>query len=82
MSVCDCLWYSELFDSDDYSPIHVTTDEQFKGLLEIFPYENPELESAPFPKALPFSSMVYQVFDQLKQFVINCTRFAAKLNLR
>ena len=48
----------------------------------MFPYHDPELETAPFPKAFPFSSMVYQVFYQLKQFVVNCTRFAAKLNLR
>lgn len=60
----------------------VTTDEQFKGILEVFPYEDSQLEKAPFPKAFPFSPSVFQVFDQLKQFVINCTRFAARLNLR
>jgi len=51
-------------------------------MLEIFPYEDTELELAPFPKSFPFSSMVYQVFYQLKQFVTQCTCFADKLNLR
>ena len=74
--------YRELFESDDYTPIQVSTDEQFRGLLEVFPYDDPELEAAPFPKSFPFSPMVYQVFYQLKQFVVNCTSFADKLNLR
>lgn len=73
---------SELFISDDYTPIMVKTDEQFKGVLEIFPYGDAELAAAPYPKSFPFSSMVYQIFVQLRQFVINCTSFADKLNLR
>lgn len=73
---------SELFISDDYTPITVKTDEQFKGVLEIFPYEDPKLAAAPYPKSFPFSSMVYQIFYQLRQFVVNCTNFADKLNLR
>ncbi|XP_064382497.1 exocyst complex component 6B-like isoform X2 [Halichondria panicea] len=73
--------FTELFDSDDYTPIMVSTDEQFKGVLEIFPYKDTDLEASPFPKSFPFSSMVYQVFSQLKNFVTNCTSFANRLNL-
>lgn len=73
---------SELFESDDYTPITVTTKEQYLGVVEIFPYKNSDLAAAPYPKSFPFSSMVYQVFNQLKQFVMNCTSFADRLDLR
>ena len=61
----------------------VQTDDQYHGVLEVFPYQQDlELASAPFPKCFPFSGMVPQVFKQLRLFVGNCASYAAKLNLR
>lgn len=74
--------YRQIFDSDDYNPIQVCTDDQYHGVLEVFPYQNLHLAHAPFPKNFPFSGMVPQVFRQLKLFVLNCTFYADKLNLR
>ena len=51
-------------------------------MSEIFPYQDSELAKAPFPRKFPFSAMVYMVYEQLKRFVINCTDYASKINLR
>ena len=79
-------WYCHscrnIFENDDYNPFEVFTDEQFQGALEIFPYQNVALASAPFPKKFPFSAMVYMVYDQLTKFVTHCTDYASKINLR
>ena len=71
-----------IFDSDDYSPLEVLTDERYQGVLETFPYHNKELAQAQFPKRFPFSSMVHQIYEQLKQFVIKCNSYSLKLNMR
>jgi len=73
--------FTQIFDSDDYSPIQVYTDDQYQGVLEVFPFQDVNLATEPFPKSFPFSGMVHQVFRQLKLFVINCTSYADKLNL-
>ena len=76
------LLCSQIFSSDDYTPVCAETDEQFQGVLDVFPYRNRELDAAPFPKYFPFSGMVGQVYCQLEAFVRNCTDYADKLNLR
>ncbi len=74
--------HRQTFDSDNYSPVEVSTDEQYHGVLDVFPYQDLELAAAPYPKTFPFSGMVQQVYQQLQLFIISCTGYADKLNLR
>ena len=73
---------SNIFDNDDYKQFEVHTDEQYQGVIEIFPYQNSELAKAPFPRKFPFSAMAYMIYEQLKRFVTHCTHYASKINLR
>ena len=73
---------SNIFENDDYKQFEVHTDEQYQGVIEIFPYQDSELAKAPFPKKFPFSAMVYMIYEQLKRFVTHCTYYASKINLR
>jgi hypothetical protein len=70
-----------IFTNDNYTPIVAETEEQYQGVMELFPYRNVELAAAPFPKQLPFSGMVGQVYCQLEAFVRNCNDYADRLNL-
>ena len=76
------LIHRNIFENDDCSAIVVYTDDQYQGVQDIFPLKDKPLAEAPFPKRFPFSAMVHQVYDQLKQFVVKCTGYADKLNLR
>ena len=58
------------------------TEEQFQGVLELFPYQDKEITSSPYPRQFPFSGMVEQVYSQLQAFVRNCTDYADGLDLR
>lgn len=57
--------FTNLLGSDDYTPIVVGTDQEFQGLLELFPYKDLSIHMSPFPRTLPFSSMVIQIFKQV-----------------
>ena len=59
------LFVSNLLASDDYTPVIVETEQQFQGIMELFPYKDLTIQLAPFPKKLPFSSMVIQIFKQV-----------------
>ena len=76
------LFLRNIFENDDYNQFEVTTDEQFQGVIEIFPYQDPALAKAPFPRKFPFSAMVYMIYEQLRRFVLHCNNYASKINLR
>ena len=78
----DPLPTRQIFENDDYRPTQVQTGDQYYGVLDLFPYNDVELAAAPYPKCFPFSGVVPQVFKQLKLFVVHCTGYADKLNLR
>lgn len=77
-----CLVLRNLLETDDYTPVVVKTTEQFEGVLDMFPYDDIVVKRASFPKQLPFSAMVYQIFNQIKSYVERCTNYADRLNLR
>ena len=58
------------------------TEEQYRGVLELFPYHNVQIDSAPYPRLFPFSGVVGQVYCQLQAFIRNCSDYADGLNLR
>jgi hypothetical protein len=82
MLLSPTLPHRNIFENDDYNRFEVTTDEQFQGVIEIFPYQDPALAKAPFPRRFPFSAMVYMIYEQLRRFVLHCNDYASKINLR
>lgn len=73
--------FTQIFTNDNYTPVVAETEEQYQGVLELFPYNDVELVASPFPKCFPFSGMVGQVYCQLEAFVRNCNDYADRLNL-
>lgn len=60
----------------------VETQEEYDNVLSSFPFHDEGAEIAPFPKILPFSSMVPKVYQQVKEFIYACLKFSEDLNLR
>uniref|UniRef100_A0A8C6T930 Exocyst complex component n=1 Tax=Neogobius melanostomus TaxID=47308 RepID=A0A8C6T930_9GOBI len=66
---------------DNFSPIPVSTEEEFRHYTALFPLHDPELDKMPFPKKLPFSEFVPKVYCQLKEFIYACLKYSEDLHL-
>uniref|UniRef100_A0A8C3ADB7 Exocyst complex component n=1 Tax=Cyclopterus lumpus TaxID=8103 RepID=A0A8C3ADB7_CYCLU len=66
---------------DNFSPIPVSTEEEYKHYTSQFPVQDPELDKLPFPKKLPFSQFVPKVYSQLKEFIYACLKYSEDLHL-
>ncbi|KAJ8262599.1 hypothetical protein GJAV_G00168220 [Gymnothorax javanicus] len=75
------LTFREILDQDNYSPIPVATEEEYRCITGQFPFQDPELEKMSFPKKLPFSEFVPKVYCQLKEFIYACLKFSEDLHL-
>jgi hypothetical protein len=73
--------FKNLLASDDYTPLTVDSEQRFQGIIEIFPFKDLNVQRAPYPKKLPFSSMVFQIFKQIKSYVVDCAAYSHRLNL-
>ncbi|KAG9345802.1 hypothetical protein JZ751_008947, partial [Albula glossodonta] len=73
--------FRQILDQDNYSPIPVATEEEYRRITGQFPFQDPELEKMPFPKKLPFSEFVPRVYTQLKEFIYACLKFSEDLHL-
>lgn len=49
--------------------------------LETFPYREAALETSPYPRKFPYSSMVPKVYQQVKDFVHASLKYTEELNL-
>uniref|UniRef100_G3Q4R1 Exocyst complex component n=1 Tax=Gasterosteus aculeatus aculeatus TaxID=481459 RepID=G3Q4R1_GASAC len=70
-----------VLDQDNFSPIPVSTEEEYKHYTAQFPLQDPELDKLPFPKKLPFSEFVPKVYCQLKEFIYACLKYSEDLHL-
>jgi hypothetical protein len=70
-----------VFESDNYTPMMVETDDRYQGVLDVFPYHNVELERAAFPKQFPFSASVPQIYSLLINFVNSMIDYGYDLNI-
>ncbi|XP_061107978.1 exocyst complex component 6B isoform X3 [Conger conger] len=75
------LTFRQILDLDNYSPIPVATEEEYRCITGQFPFQDPQLEKMPFPKKLPFSQFVPKVYSQLKEFIYACLKFSEDLHL-
>ncbi|XP_032148084.1 exocyst complex component 6B isoform X4 [Sapajus apella] len=73
--------FRNILDSDNYSPIPVTSEEVYKKVVGQFPFQDIELEKQPFPKKFPFSEFVPKVYNQIKEFIYACLKFSEDLHL-
>ncbi|KAJ1078413.1 hypothetical protein K5549_020637, partial [Capra hircus] len=73
--------FRSILDSDNYSPIPVTSEEMYKKVIGQFPFQDTELEKQPFPKKFPFSEFVPKVYNQIKEFIYACLKFSEDLHL-
>ncbi|XP_023341493.1 exocyst complex component 6B [Eurytemora carolleeae] len=73
--------FRDIFDSDNYHPIQVTTPVEYEMITSSFPYHSSALDLQEFPKQFPFSAMVPRVYTEVKEFIISCLEFSRDLQL-
>ncbi|ESO97021.1 hypothetical protein LOTGIDRAFT_115306, partial [Lottia gigantea] len=73
--------FNEIFQEDNYTPISVSTIEEFSLITSQLPYVDKQLESEPFPRRFPYSQFVPSVFNQVKEYINACLKFSADLHL-
>uniref|UniRef100_A0A8C9SEX4 Exocyst complex component n=1 Tax=Scleropages formosus TaxID=113540 RepID=A0A8C9SEX4_SCLFO len=73
--------FRQILDQDNYSPIPVSMEEEYRCIVGQFPFQDPELEKLPYPKKLPFSAFVPKVYVQVKEFIYACLKFSEDLHL-
>ncbi|TNN24436.1 Exocyst complex component 6B [Liparis tanakae] len=71
----------QVLDQDNFSPIPVSTEDEYKHYTSQFPMQDPDLDKLPFPKKLPFSEFVPKVYCQLKEFIYACLKYSEDLHL-
>ncbi|XP_031159965.1 exocyst complex component 6B isoform X5 [Sander lucioperca] len=75
------ITFRQVLDQDNFSPIPVSTEQEYKHYTSQFPLQDPELDKLPFPKKLPFSEFVPKVYCQLKEFIYACLKYSEDLHL-
>ncbi|XP_053607699.1 exocyst complex component 6 [Plodia interpunctella] len=71
--------FRDILDNASFLPIEVTNQEQYDGVMDIFPYDGEELETQPFPRKFPFSSIVPDVYVQVKEFIYAWLKYSVGL---
>ncbi|XP_010894171.1 exocyst complex component 6 isoform X6 [Esox lucius] len=74
------LVFREIFDLDNYSPIPVETEEDYRSVISRFPFHDVEIEKQDFPKKLPMSQSVPQIYIQVKEFIYASLKFSESLH--
>uniref|UniRef100_A0A8C4HMK4 Exocyst complex component n=1 Tax=Dicentrarchus labrax TaxID=13489 RepID=A0A8C4HMK4_DICLA len=74
------LVFREIFELDNYSPIPVETEEEYKLVVSRFPFHDAEIEKQDFPKKLPMSQSVPQIYTQVKEFIYASLKFSESLH--
>uniref|UniRef100_A0A7N8XS44 Exocyst complex component n=1 Tax=Mastacembelus armatus TaxID=205130 RepID=A0A7N8XS44_9TELE len=75
------ITFRQVLDQDNYSPIPVSTELEYRQYTSQFPLQDPELEKLPFPKKLPFSEFVPKVYCQIKEFIYASLKYSEDLHL-
>ncbi|XP_013199959.2 exocyst complex component 6 [Amyelois transitella] len=73
--------FRDILDNASFLPIEVSNQEQYDGVMDIFPYDGEELETKPFPRKFPFSSIVPDVYVQVKEFIYAWLKYSVGLGL-
>ncbi|XP_053407122.1 exocyst complex component 6B-like isoform X1 [Mercenaria mercenaria] len=73
--------FNGIFVEDNYTPIYIENEAEFISVITQFPFQDEELQQAPFPKRFPFSEFVPNVYNQVKEYINACLKFSADLHL-
>nr|XP_034994020.1 exocyst complex component 6 isoform X2 [Zootoca vivipara] len=71
--------FRDIFEADNCSPIPVSNEEEYKIVISKFPFQDPELDKG-FPKKLPMSQSVPQIYIQVKEFIYASLKFSESLH--
>ncbi|KAL4640122.1 exocyst complex component 6 isoform X4 [Arapaima gigas] len=74
------LVFRDIFEQDNYSPIPVENEEEYRSVVSRFPFHDTEIEKQPFPKKLPMSQSVPQIYTQVKEFIYASLKFSESLH--
>uniref|UniRef100_A0A8C3V496 Exocyst complex component n=1 Tax=Catharus ustulatus TaxID=91951 RepID=A0A8C3V496_CATUS len=72
--------FRDIFEADNYSPIPVANEEEYRIVISKFPFQDPELDKQSFPKKLPMSQSVPQIYMQVKEFIYASLKFSESLH--
>uniref|UniRef100_A0A8C5GBK6 Exocyst complex component n=1 Tax=Gouania willdenowi TaxID=441366 RepID=A0A8C5GBK6_GOUWI len=72
--------FREIFELDNYSPIPVDTEEEYNLVVSRFPFHDTDIEKQDFPKKLPMSQSVPQIYTQVKEFIYASLKFSESLH--
>lgn len=85
--------FRKIFEDDDYQPLEVKNEAEYRKVLSMFPFNEVHLESPArkaskdgnlgdsYARKFSFSWMVPRVFEQVKRFVDECFEFSTGLGL-
>ncbi|VDN58698.1 unnamed protein product [Dracunculus medinensis] len=76
-----CAQFERDLENDNYTPITVGNDEEFKSIIKQFPFYKRGLDQEAFPRTFPFSKFVPTVYAQSKNYLIGCLKFMEHLQL-
>lgn len=91
-----CAQFERDLDKDNYTPITVNSEEEFRAVIRQFPFYKRSMEQVipfqlttrwifcfqePFPRKFPFSRFVISAYTQAKQYLIGCLKFMDNLQL-
>eukprot|EP00041_Stephanoeca_diplocostata_P026865 m.731814 g.731814 ORF g.731814 m.731814 type:complete len:1030 (-) comp23062_c1_seq8:283-3372(-) len=73
--------FRDAFLSDNYSQLQAANEQEYSAILAKFPFRDAVLEESPFPKVLPFSSMVPNIFAEIVAFIKSSVTYVEDLDL-
>ncbi|XP_073096791.1 exocyst complex component 6 isoform X2 [Manis javanica] len=72
--------FRDIFEEDNYSPIPIVNEEEYKIVISKFPFQDLDLEKQPFPKKFPMSQSVPYIYIQVKEFIYASLKFSESLH--
>uniref|UniRef100_A0A8C0XGZ0 Exocyst complex component n=1 Tax=Castor canadensis TaxID=51338 RepID=A0A8C0XGZ0_CASCN len=72
--------FRDIFEEDNYSPIPIVSEEEYKIVISKFPFQDPDLEKQSFPKKFPMSQSVPHIYIQVKEFIYASLKFSESLH--
>ncbi|KAM8923749.1 exocyst complex component 6 isoform 2-T2 [Pelodytes ibericus] len=72
--------FRDIFEADNYSPIPVANEEEYRNVISKFPFQDQETDKHLYPKKLPMSQSVPQIYMQVKEFIYASLKFSESLH--
>ncbi|VDD94048.1 unnamed protein product [Enterobius vermicularis] len=76
-----CAQFERELENDNYTPITVENEQEFKAVIKQFPFYKRGLDQEPFPRVFPFSRFVSKIHGLAKNYLVGCLKFMENLQL-